>query len=196
VFGPASPQDFREGEPGEGDMTKDEALDMYMSFLKLANGTGDYEAPAMTFFIDNSGARENYWHLEGKKLKMDIASKSKWIISLTCDNLWNPEHDLTGIEYASMGGQEYADYVRNIMSGIYGNEALKEVSNNAVYDEHYCTEDAWMTDGTVYEFMFGDGKLTEVMYFYDEEHFKSGPLGWKADSEYINTTTGEHFTPQ
>jgi hypothetical protein len=191
----ASPQDFKKGEPGAGDMTKDDALKMYMAFLTLANGDGEYDQPKMTFYIDKSGARENYWHMESKKLTMDVASKSKWIISLTCDNLWNASYDLTKVEYASMGGKEYEVYVKNIMSDIYGT-GLKEVSANAVYDDHYCTEDAWMADGSVYEFMFEDGKLQQVWFYSSEDCFRGSLSGWKADNEYVNSTTGETFIPQ
>jgi hypothetical protein len=191
---PASEQDFAKGEPGAGDMTQAEAQGIYQTFLTQANGAGDYDQPKMTFYIDNSGVRENYWHMEGKKLTMDISSKSKWIISLTCSDLWNPELDLTKIEYESMGGQEYEAYVSGIMSTIYG-DGLKKASNNAVYDYHYCTEDAWMTDGSVYEFYFADGKLREVWYYADEDCFMAGLSGWKADNEYINSTTGEMFIP-
>ena len=165
-----------------------------MSFLTLANGDGEYDEPRMTFYIDNSGTRENYWHMEGKKLTMDLSSKSKWIVSLTCDNLWNASYDLTKVEYESMGGKEYEDYVRNIMSDIYGT-GLKDVSNNAVYDYHYCTEDAWMTDGSVYEFLFEDGKLQQVFFCADEECFRAGLYGWRADNEYVNSATGETFVP-
>ncbi len=190
-----SPQNFAVGEPGEGDMTKDEALAIYGKFLDLANGVGNYPEPAATFFIDNSGARENYWHLAGAKLTVDIASKSKWLVSLNCDGLWNPEKDLTKIPYESMGGSEYEGYVRSIMSGIYGSSLVK-VTNNAVYDYHFCTEDAVMADGAWYEFYFEDGKLMEVWYFYNDFCFRYGPSGWKADNTYINTVTGEEFMPQ
>jgi hypothetical protein len=176
-------------------MTKDEALSIYGKFLDSANGTGNYPEPAATFYIDNSGTRENYWHLEGAKLTVDIASKSKWLVSLNCDGLWNPEKDLTKIPYGSMGGSEYEEYVRNIMSNIYGH-SLAEVTPNAVYDGNYCTEDAVMADGTWYEFYFEGGKLMEVWYFYNEECFMSGPRGWKADNTYINNSTGEEFIPQ
>jgi len=194
IVKPASEQSFKKGEQDAGDMTKDDALKFYMSFMILANGDGEYDQPKMTFYIDKSGVRENYWHMESKKLTMDLSSKSKWIVSLTCGDLVNSGYDLTKVNYDSMGGKEYENYVGNIMSGLYGN-GLKEVKNNAVYDDHYCTEDAWMTDGSVYEFMFKDGKLQQVFYYANEECFKAGLANWKADNEYINSTTGETFIP-
>jgi hypothetical protein len=190
----ASPQNFKKGEPGAGDMTQEEAQRIYEKFLALANGEGKYAKPKMTFYIDHSGTRENYWHMEGQKLTMDLSSKSKQIVSLTCDNLWNPSYDLTKVEYASMGGKEYETYVRNIMSDIYGT-SLKSVSNNAVYDYHFCTMDAWMADGSVYEFMFEDGRLQQVYIYTDEKYFRASLSGWKADNEYINSATGEVFIP-
>lgn len=190
----AAPQNFIPGEPGKGDMTKDEALSIYSKFLNLANGTGNYLTPTASFYIDKSGARENYWHLEGEMLTLDIASKSKWLVSVKCGGLWNPEKDLTGIPYESMGHGEYEAYVRNIMNGIYG-DSLARVEPNAVYDSHYCTEDAVMADGAWYEFYFEDGKLKQVYYYFNAERFGWGSGGWKADSTYVNTVTGEEFFP-
>ncbi len=191
----ASEQDFNKGEPRQGDMTREQALDIYQRFLTLANGEGQYKEPKMTFYIDNSGVRENYWQLSSKQLSMDIASKSKWIISLSCGNLNNPELDLTKIEYGDMGGDEYTDYVANIMGNIYG-DGFNYVSVNAVYDDHFCTIDAFMHDGSIYEFMFEDGKLQQVMFFASEECFRGSQTGWIADHQYINTVTGEAFIPQ
>lgn len=190
----ACPRNFKKGKPGVGDMTQEDALKFYMSFMTLANTDGEYDNPKMTFYIDHSGKRENYWHIDGKRMTMEVASVSKRIISLTCDNLWNPNYDLTKVEYASMGGKEYETYVKNIMNDLY-KTGLKNVSNNAVYDYHFCTMDAWMTDGSVYEFMFEDGKLKQVYFFADEKCFRVGLSGWKADNEYINSATGETFIP-
>ncbi len=187
-------QSFKKGEPDKGDMTREQALSIYQQFLTLANGEGQNKEPKMTFYIDNSGVRENYWQLSSKQLSMDIASKSKWIVSLTCNNLFNPALDLTKIDYGGMGGDEYTDYVANIMAKIYGDE-FNYVSVNAVYDGHFCTIDAFMHDGSVYEFMFGDGKLQQVMFFASEDCFRGFIMGWKADHEYINTVTGETFIP-
>lgn len=186
-----SPQDFRKGDPGTGDMTKDEARQIYLQFLNLANGAASYPDPAvMTFYIDHSGKRENYWHIEGDKLTMDISSKSKWLISLTCTGLYNPDNDLTKIEYPYSGGLEYKIYVRDIISSLYGTSVVK-VGPNAVSDGHYCTYDAWMDDGTCYEFFFKDGRLMEVRYFFDDEYM--GCIGWEADNTYVNTLSGETF---
>ncbi len=190
----AVPQDFEEGEPGSDDMTQDEALGLYMSFLTLANGDGDYDDPSMTFYIDNSGVRENYWHMEGEKLTMDVASNSMWIVNLTCDQLWNPDYDLTKIKYNAMGGTKYEEYVNNIMVNIFGDDVLR-VEANAVYDGHFCTEIAFMADDSAYEFMFEDGKLISVTYTFDFAYF-GRVFGWKADNVYVNSTTGEEIIPQ
>ena len=191
---PASTQDFRMGKPGKDDMTQDEAENIYQTFLTLAGGSGVYDKPNAAFYIDNSSARENCWHIEGKKLTMVIAARSKWIVSLICDNLWNPGLDLTKVIYSDMGGHEYASYVASIMTNIYGKD-LREVSLNAKADDHFCTMDAWMADGSVYEFMFEDGKLHQVVYYADEECFRAHRRGWKADNKYINSATGETFVP-
>lgn len=189
----ASEQNFAAGKPGTGDMTQEQALRIYETFLKLSNGDGQYATPLMTFYVDNSGTRENFWRMKGNKLNMDIASKSKWIVSLTCSGLWNPQLDLTKTEEIGLGGHDYENYIANIMSNIYGEDFLYAGVNGIT--ENNCTEDAWMADGTVYEFEFVGGKLQQVYYFADENCFRYTHSGWKADHEYVSSVTGETFIP-
>lgn len=195
IISPSAPQNFTAGEPGKGDMTKDEALAMYRKFLYLANAPGTYPDPTvMTFYIDHSGVRENYWHMTGVMLSVDITSISKWLLNLKCSGLWNfaiDQADKDGI----YGAKAYEGYIRYVMGNLYGNSQVG-VSPNAVYDGHYCTYDATMPDKTFYEFLFEDGNLIEVDYFFDDTYFRYSNGGWKADNTYINTVTGEEFVPQ
>ena len=193
----------------EGDMTPAQAELMYRTFLSAANGRAserrETEGKAMeeldynlkegelTYYLDMSGYRENYYHIEKKDLvSMDIAAKSGYIVRATCNHLYNPDPalDLRSIDYDHMGGEEYIAYVRNIAEQTWGRENVKDVDVNAVYDGNYCTIDPYMTDGRWYEFFFEGGMLTEIQHFATE---RSNVCGWAADGLYVNTVTGEEF---
>ena len=194
----------------EGDMTVAEVTALYRQFLSAANGRANERREAegktleeldynlqegeITYYLDMSGYRENYYHIEKKDLvSMDIAAKSGYIVRATCNHLYNPDPklDLRSIDYDHMGGEEYIAYVRNIAEQTWGKENVKDVDVNAVYDGNYCTIDPFMTDGRWYEFFFEGGMLTEIQHFATE---RSGVCGWAADSLYVNTVTGEEFT--
>lgn len=193
----------------EGDMTVAEVTALYRRFLSAANGRANERREAegktlaeldynlqegeITYYLDMSGYRENYYHIEKKDLvSMDIAAKSGYIVRAACNHLYNPDPklDLRAIEYENMGGEEYIAYVRNIAERTWGKENVKSVDVNAVYDGNYCTIDPTMTDGRWYEFFFEGGMLTEIQHFATE---RSGVCGWAADSLYVNTITGEEF---
>lgn len=189
----------------EGDMTPAEVEAMYSRFLTAALGQrfdpndptkeiGYTLAPGqLVYYRDESGIRENCYHIQDTFAIMDIAAKSGYIVRADCSKLYNPDPalDLRSIDYDHMGGEEYIAYVRNIAEATWGRENVKEVDVNAVYDGNYCTIDPYMTDGRWYEFFFEGGMLTEIQHFATE---RSGVCGWAADSLYVNTITGEEFS--
>ncbi len=189
----------------EGDMTPSEVEAMYSRFLSAALGQhldpddptkdiGYQLAPGqLVYYLDDSGIRENYYHIQDPFVIMDIAAKSVYIVHADCSKLYNqqyPELDLRKIDYDHMGGEEYIAYVRNIAEQTWGKENVKSVDVNAVYDGNYCTIDPFMTDGRWYEFCFAGGELTEIQHYASE---RSEVMGWAADSLYVNTVTGEQF---
>ena len=190
----------------EGDMTPAEVEALYSRFLTAALGKrfdpddptreiGYTLAPGqLVYYRDESGIRENCYHIQDTFAIMDIAAKSGYIVRADCSKLYNqqdPALDLRGIDYDHMGGEEYIAYVRNIAEQTWGKENVKDVDVNAVYDGNYCTIDPYMTDGRWYEFFFEGGMLTEIQHFATE---RSGVCGWAADSLYVNTVTGEEFS--
>ena len=206
-------ENFVQGDPkapAEGDMTVDQVVLMYRQFLSAANGraaerreaegTGteelDYNLKdwEITYFLDKSGYRENYYHIHKDDLvDMEIAAKSGYIVRAQCDGLYNPDGDLKliDIDYDHMGGKEYIHYVQYVAEQTWGKENVKSVDVNAVYDGNYCTIDAYMTDGRWYEFFFAGGRLTEIQHFAAE---RIDICGWGADALYVNTVTGEKFS--
>lgn len=189
----------------DGDMTPAEVEQMYSRFLTATIGPRfDPDDPTkeigytlvpgqLVYYRDESGIRENCYHIQDTFAIMDIAAKSGYIVRADCSKLYNPDPalDLRGIDYDHMGGEEYIAYVRNIAEQTWGKENVKDVDVNAVYDGNYCTIDPFMTDGRWYEFFFEGGMLTEIQHFATE---RSNVCGWAADSLYVNTVTGEEFT--
>ena len=189
----------------EGDMTPAEVEALYSRFLTAALGPRlDPDDPTkeigyqlvpgqLVYYRDESGIRENCYHIQDTFAIMDIAAKSGYIVRADCSKLYNPDPalDLRSIDYDHMGGEEYIAYVRNIAEQTWGRENVKDVDVNAVYDGNYCTIDPYMTDGRWYEFFFEGGMLTEIQHFATE---RSGVCGWAADSLYVNTVTGEEFS--
>jgi hypothetical protein len=190
-------------------MTVEEVTALYRRFLSAANGRAsvrreaedksmeglDYNLKAgqLTYYIDKSGARENFYHIHHNDfVDMDIAAKSGYIVRAECKELYNPDGDLKliGIDYDHMGGIEYIHYVKYVAEQTFGKEKLRTVDVNAVYDGHCCTIDAYMTDDRWYEFFFAGGRLTEIQHFAAE---RIDICGWGADSLYVNTVTGEEF---
>ena len=207
-----APENFVQGDINdiaEGDMTVEQVKRMYRTLLSAANGRAadrrDAEGKTLeeldynlndweiTYYLDKSGYRENYYHIHKKELiAIDIAAKSGYIVRAKCDGLYNPDDELKliNINYDHMGGPEYLAYVRNIAEQTWGKENVKDVDVNAVYDGNYCTIDAYMTDGRWYEFCFTGGRLMEIQHYAT---WRCGIMGWGADALYVNTVTGEEF---
>ena len=195
------PQDFRKGEPGADDMP---LADAYAFFYRLVNAAGDsyggtekVKEPNATFYIDYSGARENYWHLEGDNLSFDLTSKTGRMLNLIANSTIGFDLGLLEIPYAQMGNQAYLDATEAFFTALFGEGSVKEVQLNAVYDYHNCTLDPVMADGTSYEIMYRDGLIEQVTALL--------PIGqgswkvvsnWLADWTYVNVETGETYVQE
>ena len=211
VTQPVAPANFEQGDLDhiqEGDMTPDQVELMYRTFLSAANSRAserrkvngksvaeyDYTITpgCLTYYLDKSGYRENYYRIDNSFVTMEIAAKSGYIVRATCASLYNldPELDLSHIEYEQMGGAEYTRYVKYVAEQTFGKDNVKSVEVNAVYDGAYCTVDPYMMDGSWYEFSFAYGRLTGIQYFAYDGIARDG---WAADSLYVNTITGEEF---
>ena len=196
-----SPRDFVKGEPGGDDLPEQDAIDFYYRFLKAANspealngiGDGDVTEPNLTFYVDRSGTRENYWHVEGREAIFNLTSRSGFVMDLICsEDRVGHGLGLMEIPYERMGGPEYEAATKALLEGMFGPGSVKEVLLNAVYDGHYCTVAGVMEAGPLYECMYKDGLLQQIWYFYSLEGW-SGMSGWEADTVYVNLETGETF---
>ena len=179
------PQDFRAGEPGKGDMARADAIAFYSKLVDAAGYTDSaanktLAEPTATFYVDHSGARENYWHIEGNGVALDLTSKTGRMLSLTADGTLGSKLGLGNIPYEKMGEKEYEDATMALFAALFGKDAVKDVDVNAVYDEHYCTMDPKMADGSEYEIQYRDGMIMEVASF-----LKTAPNTWPSVPEWL-----------
>ena len=191
------PNDFREGEPGADDMTREEAIAFFDKLLKKAGFVGvtadeKPEAPTAMFYIDYSGARENYWHIEGSGIALELTSKTGRMLSLSANGRLGSKLGLADIPYEKMGEQRYVDATQALFVALFGKAGVSSVEVNAVYDDHYCTMDPKMADGTEYEIMYQDGLIVEVASFVkiDPNTWASVPE-WLEKWKSVDKTTGE-----
>jgi len=198
VSGQLNPQDFRKGEPGADDMPVEEAYAFYYSLVNAAGGTGgqndEIKEPNATFYVDYSGVRENYWHIEGDYVTFDLTSQTKHMINMEANEKLGYSMELMQISYDDMGGQEYIDATKALFAALYGEDDITDAMVNAVYDYHYCTVDVVMSDDTSYEIMYKDGLIENAQFFaaLDEGGWGTDP-NWEADWIYVNAETGETF---
>ena len=191
------PQDFRAGEPGADDMTRADAIAFFNTIVDAAGYTSlatnePVVEPQATFFVDHSGARENYWLIEGNGISLELTSKTGRMLSLTANALLGSNLDLGDIPYEKMGEKEYEEATQKLFVELFGKAAVKEVEVNAVYDYHYCTMDPIMADGTQYEIMYQDGLIVEVtsLYKIDPNTWPSVPE-WLEEWTSVDEATGE-----
>ena len=206
-----APESFEPGDLqhiAEGDMTPEQAEAMYRFFLSAANSRASERREAehltleqydynlkegeISYFLDKSGYRENYYHISNRFVTMDIAARTGYIVRATCSGLYSldPALNLLGIEYDHWGEKEYEAYMKHVVEATFGPDSYTNISVNAVADDMICTMDVDMKDGRWYEFGFTKGRL---MYI---EHYAASRVdvaGWGADSLYMNTITGEEF---
>jgi hypothetical protein len=196
------PQDFRKGEPGPDDMSVEEAYEFYYTMAAAAGhfdegGTGAQpKEPNATFYVDYSGARENYWHVEGDYATLDLTSQTKHMLNLESkpNGGLGYSMELMEIPYEEMGNQAYLDATKAFFTALFGEGSVVDIMDNAVYDGHYCTIDPIMADGTAYEIMYEDGLIVNATFFssLEESGWGTDP-NWAADWIYVNNETGETF---
>lgn len=197
------PQDFQKGEPSSADMTEQQVYDFYYKLVLATNATDGaaptpMQEPNLTFFVDHSGVRENYWHVEGNVsgayLIFNIAADTGHIFDLWSDQALGFSMGLMEIPYAQMGNDVYIEATRKLFAMLFGKDSVKDVMLNAVYDGHYCTVDSIMRDGTAYEVKYLDGRIIGITFYSAQEESGWGTNpDWEADWLYINTETGETF---
>lgn len=192
-----APQDFRAGTPGAGDMERHEAAAFYDRFVQAANGLakGAYKEPALTFYEDHSGARDDYWHIEGEYLSCDLTNRGHMLNARCSHHLMDTGAalGLMDIPYEDMGEDAYIEAIKALFTAVFGPDAVKLAKNNATVDGHVCTMHVLMHDGAAYEMYFRDGLISGCTFFSATEDGWGIRPNWDADWLYKNNETGETF---
>ncbi len=190
------PQDFRKGTPDADDMTQAEAIDFFYKLVSVAGMTdlannATPQEPNATFYVDYSGVRENYWHVEGSNISFDLTSKTGHMLNLSGNAKLGNKLGLTEIPYEKMGGEEYIKATNELFAGLFGKDAIQLMAVNAVYDDHYCTIDPFMADGNSYEVMYQDGLIVEASFLCssDPNRWTSVPA-WLEEWAKTDAKTG------
>ena len=172
------PEDFREGKPTKDDMTKEEAIAFYYKFFAVAGSEGfaageQPPEPTATFYVDYSGARENYWQLGGSGVILELASRTGGMLSLTTNGKVGTNLDLDDIPGEKMGENEYQDATTALFNDLFGKDAVESVSICNRDNNLACTMDLYMTDGTLHEVTYIKGRIAA-----DAVSFRLDPSKW------------------
>ena len=193
-----NPQDFRAGEPGDGDLTRGQALEYYYALVTAA-GTADgktreqFREPETIFYIDYSGARENYWHIDGDYASMDVAC-SRHIFNVTAKRELGSALGLVSRPYSDAKDEPYLAQTLALLEAVLGEGKIVRAEVNAISDGASCSIYCVATDGAYYDVHYSNGILNYINYNYGI--YNGGwdlYENWLADYVYVNLETGETF---
>ena len=185
-----SPEDFRVGEPTEGDMTRSEAIAFFDKLVEVAGSTyvasGEKPPEPMTeFYLDFSGTRENYWRIEGSGIILELTSKSARMLSLSSNGSLGTKLGLSdNIPSDALDDQKYFDLTKDFFNALFGQDAVESVSFCSRDYNFVCTMDLYMTDGTLHEVKYSKGRILE-----DSVYYRLDPSVWNSVPTWLEKWT-------
>ncbi len=188
-----NPIDFRIGEPDQGDMTYDRAIELYNEFLTATGDFEKYANPVATFYRDYSGGRENYWHLSTGTFSLNIASKSGHIFDLSAKDGVGLSLNLPAVAFTDSVETHYENATKRILETILGANTLTNASLESIADDIACTVRCDTANGESYSVYFNDRKMKSVGYFINTDEANGFYENWLADYLLIDIETGEEF---
>ena len=187
-------------------LTEAEAVALAKAFYKQATGVDFTGEVTVKAYLDQSGAREDYWAitLDDLLLRMEIAAVSGHLMKMYSSGLCPaPDGGLDPLPRDTSGpeavwDEAFLSYTKHLSAWFTEagrNREGAQVVNvdwNAEVDGHVATLDIEMSDGSIYELEYDWGKLRESRYYPDWAVFGYGPAGkWPADFLYRQLVTGE-----
>ncbi len=191
----------------EKNMTKEQAMGFVKSFYERFTGlvfSGTIEASG---YLEDSGVREDYWHVELKGdpewITMDLLAETGTVLKFNTGGLTpqggRPKYDMwENAERVEELETEYeavlvkmAPWYEEAGRGRDGSKC-KVIELNAMHDDTEITVDITLMDGSTYEYHFSSGGLRWIEYYFSEDMdmpFNTQP----ADNFYQNRITGETF---
>ena len=192
-----SPEDFREGKPAQGDMTREQAIAFFDQVIETAGSeqvaTGERPPePTTKFFVDFSGTRENYWRIEGSGNVLELTSKTGRLIALSSNGNLGTKLGLSELNNEQRNDNAFIDATRTLFSDLFGKNAVESVSICHIDGYSDYTMDLYMTDGTLHEIAYHNGMIVSdsVYYILDPSKWSSVPA-WLEKWESVNESTAE-----
>ena len=192
-----SPEDFREGKPAQGDMTRDKAIAFFNQVIETAGSTqfasGERPPePTTAFFVDYSGTRENYWRMEGSGIVLELTSKTGRLIALSSNGSLGTKLGLSELPKEQRNDNAFIDATKTLYCELFGNDAVESVSVCHIDGYSDYTMDLFMTDGTLHEVAYRKGMIASdsVYYMLDPGKWSSVP-SWLEKWTTVNQITGK-----
>jgi len=184
-----SPQDFREGEPTDEDMSRGEAIAFFDKLVEVAGST--YVAsgekppePTTEFYVDFSGTRENYWHIEGSGIILELTSKTGRMLSLSSDGSLGTKLGLSNIPSKELREQDFQEATEALYTALFGKDTIESSSLCYKSGIHEYMIDIFMKDGTLHEVKYNNGMIVNAGSF-----FKIDPNTWESIPEWLGKWT-------
>ncbi|GEM_PF-1745667 len=184
-----SPQDFREGEPTDEDMSREEAIAFFDKLIEVAGSTNVASGekppePTTEFYKDFSGTRENYWRIEGSGIILELTSKSGRMLSLSSDGSLGTKLGLSNIPSKQLKEQDFQVATEALYTALFGKDAVELSSLCYKSGMHEYMIDIFMKDGTLHEVKFYKGMIVNAVSF-----FKIDPNTWESIPEWLEKWT-------
>ena len=192
-----SPEDFREGKPTEGDMTREQAITFFDQVVETAGSTQFApgvrpQKPSTAFFVDFSGTRENYWRMEGSGIVLELTSKTGRLIALSSNGSLGTKLGLSDLAKDERDDNAFINATKTLYCDLFGKDAVELVSVCSIDGYSDYTMDLFMTDGTLHEVAFRKGMIVSdsVYYMLDPGKWSSVP-SWLDKWTTVNQITGK-----
>ena len=191
------PRYFLRGLPDRTDMPQEEARAFYERFMSAAaipnRQTYDASAePSMIFYVDHSGARDNYWHIEGEWYTIDLSSHTGQLLSawsntgFTASPVSDPVADAAGRRDDEAGAAA-------LIAGLFGEENIERTYAQQGDGSASRGATVYMKDGTADQGSYEYGSIDRITLETTEgPHGATDPV-WAADHVYVHNETGEIF---
>ena len=189
--------DFRVGEPGQDDMQLARAKELFRAFLTAAGEDGGAADPIGTFYVDHSGTRENYWNLRAGSIRINIASESGRMFSISAKDGIGQSLQLPAVSFEDDVEARYVSETTSILESVLGKGAIVKAEFESISDDTNATVSCETADGARYVAFYYDRALVTIGYY---RLVGNDPAvvceNWNANYQFINIKTGEIIITQ
>ena len=184
-----SAEDFREGTPTQGDMTREQAIAFFDRVIETTGSTqfapGERPPePTTAFFVDYSGTRENYWRMEGSGIVLELTSKTGRLIALSSNGTLGTNLGLSKLAKDEENDNAFIDATKTLYCELFGNDTVESVSVCHIDGYSDYTMDLYMTDGTLHEVAYRKGMIAS-----DSVYFMLDPSKWSSVPSWLDKWT-------